>query len=233
MSHWPSKDSAPSAKRSSTVAKSLTDDEWTPPSDCAGWAVRDVIAHMACTLHGVVDPAFLPDMTGGTEDAMEPAVAERRTWPIEEVLDGVRDVQRAGRRVFASVQDAADVGDAAADGRARHAPDVDPAEHVPVRRLLPPAQRHPASRTVRSTGRNRRATSSGCGRRSNGCSRACRGCAPTRSPRSSTGRSRSSSTVPAAARGRSRPAATTGAWPSRAGSTATRPRPSRRRATTS
>ena len=48
-----------------TIAKSLSDDEWNAPSDCTGWATRDVIGHMACTLHGVIDPAFLPNTTGG------------------------------------------------------------------------------------------------------------------------------------------------------------------------
>src|SRR6185437_9430504 len=44
-----------------TVAKGMTDEEWLLPSACAGWTVRDVMGHMACTLHGVIDPAFLPD----------------------------------------------------------------------------------------------------------------------------------------------------------------------------
>ncbi|HEX5095819.1 MAG TPA: maleylpyruvate isomerase N-terminal domain-containing protein, partial [Acidimicrobiia bacterium] len=54
-----------------TIAKSCTDDEWNAQSDCTGWAVRDVLAHLAATLHGVVDPTFMPDMSGGTENAME------------------------------------------------------------------------------------------------------------------------------------------------------------------
>ncbi len=69
-----------------TIAKSLTDEEWNAPSDCAGWTVRDVIAHMASVLHGVVDPSMMPDLTGGTESGMEAPVAERRGWTIEEVL---------------------------------------------------------------------------------------------------------------------------------------------------
>ena len=69
-----------------TLAKGFTDAEWNAPSDCAGWAVRDVIAHMASILHGVADPSFMPDMSGGTESAMEPPVAERRAWSIEDVL---------------------------------------------------------------------------------------------------------------------------------------------------
>src|SRR5438067_2597635 len=69
-----------------TIAKSLTDDEWHASSDCDGWAVRDVIAHMGSIQHGVVDPSVMPDLSGGTENGMEAPVSERRAWTIEEVL---------------------------------------------------------------------------------------------------------------------------------------------------
>jgi uncharacterized protein (TIGR03083 family) len=69
-----------------TIAKSLTDDEWNLPSDCDGWAVRDVIAHMASVLHGVADPSMMPDLSAGTEPGMEAPVAERRSWTIADVL---------------------------------------------------------------------------------------------------------------------------------------------------
>ena len=69
-----------------TIAKSLSDDEWNAPSDCEGWAVRDVVAHMASVLHGVVDPSVMPDLASGTESAMEVPVAERRSWSIDDVL---------------------------------------------------------------------------------------------------------------------------------------------------
>jgi hypothetical protein len=68
--------------------------------------VRDVVGHMACTLHGVIDPAFLPNTTDGTERAMEPAVAERRSWPIEAVLEEYESYSEQAANVFASVQDA-------------------------------------------------------------------------------------------------------------------------------
>jgi uncharacterized protein (TIGR03083 family) len=68
------------------IAKSLSDDEWNAPSDCDGWAVRDVVAHMASILHGVADPSVMPDLASGTENAMEVPVAERRSWPINDVL---------------------------------------------------------------------------------------------------------------------------------------------------
>jgi uncharacterized protein (TIGR03083 family) len=66
--------------------KSLSDDEWNAPSDCAGWSNRDVLAHLASTLHGIADPSFMPDLSGGTESAMEAPVAERRGWPVEDVI---------------------------------------------------------------------------------------------------------------------------------------------------
>ena len=68
------------------IAQSLTDDEWSAPSDCAGWSVRDVVAHMASIMHGVVDASWMPDLSSGTEDAMEIPVQARRAWTNEEVL---------------------------------------------------------------------------------------------------------------------------------------------------
>lgn len=76
------------AERDATleILKSLDDAEWNAPSDCEGWAVRDVIAHMGAILHGVADPAHMVDISGGAEAAMEKPVAERRAWPIADVL---------------------------------------------------------------------------------------------------------------------------------------------------
>jgi len=88
------------------VAKGLSEEEWGQPSACAGWTVRDVMGHMACTLHGVIDPAFLPNTDRDTEQSMEPAVAERRTWPIEAVLEEYETCSEQAANVFASVQDA-------------------------------------------------------------------------------------------------------------------------------
>ncbi len=68
------------------ILKSLSNDEWNAPSDCAGWSVRDVVAHMGSISHGVADPSAMIDMSGGTERAMELPVAERREWKIDDVL---------------------------------------------------------------------------------------------------------------------------------------------------
>jgi uncharacterized protein (TIGR03083 family) len=68
------------------IAQSFSAEEWNARSDCDGWAVRDVIAHMASIMHGVVDEAWMPDLSGNTEEAMEVPVGERRAWTTEEVL---------------------------------------------------------------------------------------------------------------------------------------------------
>lgn len=95
------------AERAATleVLHSLTDDEWDAPSGCAGWAVRDVVAHMASILHGVVDPTQMPDVSGGTEAAMEVPVAERRTWTTGAVLDEYETFSEQASAVFAMAQD--------------------------------------------------------------------------------------------------------------------------------
>jgi uncharacterized protein (TIGR03083 family) len=70
------------------VARSLSESEWALPSDCAGWSVRDVYAHMAASLHGIVDPAFMRtgDDPDDMEAGMEVGVAERRDAPIADVV---------------------------------------------------------------------------------------------------------------------------------------------------
>jgi len=87
------------------LAKGLSDDEWMQPSACDGWTIRDVMGHMACTLHGVIDPAFLPDSSKGTEAGMEPQVAERRGWPVAQVVEEYETYSEQAANVFASVQD--------------------------------------------------------------------------------------------------------------------------------
>jgi uncharacterized protein (TIGR03083 family) len=88
------------------IAKSLREDEWNAPSDCEGWAIRDVLAHMAASLHGVADPAFMPDLSAGTERAMEGPVATRRDWTIEQVVDEYETYSAQAAEIFASVQGA-------------------------------------------------------------------------------------------------------------------------------
>jgi uncharacterized protein (TIGR03083 family) len=68
------------------VCRSLSADEWVAPSDCAGWSVQDVIAHMASIYHPTLSllKAFRPN--SGAEDGNEVLVAERRGWSHERQL---------------------------------------------------------------------------------------------------------------------------------------------------
>jgi uncharacterized protein (TIGR03083 family) len=87
------------------ILDTLSEDEWNAPSACAGWAVRDVVAHMASILHGVVDPTKMPDVSSGTEAAMEAPVAERRAWSTGEVLDEYKTYSEQAAAVFTMAQD--------------------------------------------------------------------------------------------------------------------------------
>ena len=88
-----------------TIAKSLTEAEWNAPSGCKGWAIRDVVAHMGSVLHGVVEPAYMADTSTGTEAAMEAPVAERRAWPVEEVVAEYETYSEQATNVFAMAQE--------------------------------------------------------------------------------------------------------------------------------
>jgi uncharacterized protein (TIGR03083 family) len=95
------------AERVATIEllESLNEDEWNAPSACAGWAVRDVVAHMASILHGVIDPTQMPDVSGGTEAAMEVPVAARRDWTTAQVLEEFESFSEQAANVFAMAQD--------------------------------------------------------------------------------------------------------------------------------
>jgi uncharacterized protein (TIGR03083 family) len=74
-----------------SVLETLTDAEWNTPSACAGWRVRDVVAHIAANAREAIDP--LP----GSPDDPPPAtvrerlhdqrVDRRRSWTVSQVLD--------------------------------------------------------------------------------------------------------------------------------------------------
>ena len=88
-----------------TVFHSFSEADWDQPSDCAGWRVRDVLAHLASTIHGVVDPSFMP--TGDDPDIeknMEGAVDERRAWTVAQVLDEWETYSAQAAEQFAAFQ---------------------------------------------------------------------------------------------------------------------------------
>ncbi len=89
-----------------SLAQSLSDAEWNLPSDCAGWTVRDVYAHMSGVYHGLVDPAFMRtgDDPNDMESGMEVGVEERRSWPIADVIAEYEEFATKATDNFATMQ---------------------------------------------------------------------------------------------------------------------------------
>lgn len=70
------------------LVASIEPNEWDAPSDCFGWRVRDVIAHLGALFHSVGEPSAVA-RAEGTDDAERQAdagVNQRRSWSIEDVV---------------------------------------------------------------------------------------------------------------------------------------------------
>jgi len=64
----------------------LAPGEWQAASDCDGWRVQDVIAHLANTFRAVADPGALPPgVPGDLEASQDAQVAAHRDWTPAEV----------------------------------------------------------------------------------------------------------------------------------------------------
>jgi uncharacterized protein (TIGR03083 family) len=82
-----------------TLARELADDEWEMPSECPGWAVRDLLAHMIGTERQLLGdsgppalsevPAHVANVVGARNEAW---VVSRRPLPVRAVLEEFRDV---------------------------------------------------------------------------------------------------------------------------------------------
>jgi uncharacterized protein (TIGR03083 family) len=79
--------------------ESLDESEWNAASGAPGWRVRDLVAHVAATHHGVVDPSVLPGAAGN-----EGRVDERRAWSIEQVFDELVTYTAESHERFAAAQ---------------------------------------------------------------------------------------------------------------------------------
>ena len=84
------------------VARSLTADEWSQPSDCDGWRVQDVINHMANVFRNFVDPgANAPAIPGQTEATQDAQVDACRGWDSNRVLDDYEQTSAKGLEAIA------------------------------------------------------------------------------------------------------------------------------------
>ena len=71
------------------VLVTLTDDEWAMPSGCAGWTVKDLVAHMSSNYKETVDPSPAPaePIVLPAERMMDMLVEPRKEWSNQQVLD--------------------------------------------------------------------------------------------------------------------------------------------------
>ena len=75
------------------VFESLSEEEWSRPSGCAGWRVQDVAAHAGSNFKATVDPPPPPAEPLApmpAERMMDLLVEPRSGWTPEQVLDEVR-----------------------------------------------------------------------------------------------------------------------------------------------
>jgi uncharacterized protein (TIGR03083 family) len=71
------------------VITTLTDDEWAAPSGCAGWTVKDLVAHMSSNYAETVEPSPPPaePVALPAERLMDLLVEPRKDWSNEQVRD--------------------------------------------------------------------------------------------------------------------------------------------------
>jgi uncharacterized protein (TIGR03083 family) len=87
------------------LAESFSDDDWALPSGCAGWTVKDVIAHLAATFRQIADPASLPATDSTDIEAnQELYVADRKDWSPAKVLAEYVEVGERAIELLAGMQ---------------------------------------------------------------------------------------------------------------------------------
>ena len=83
------------------LAAELAPSEWQAASDCDGWRVQDVIAHLANTFRAVADPAGLPPgVPGDLEASQDAQAAAHRDWTSDEVVADYEAISAAALDVL-------------------------------------------------------------------------------------------------------------------------------------
>ena len=85
----------------------LTANEWDAPSDCAGWRVQDVIAHMSAVYKSIAGGpvATDDDHPGDAERGADAGVNERRGWSSAEVAAEYREWSDKGLAALAAMNE--------------------------------------------------------------------------------------------------------------------------------
>lgn len=90
-----------------SVITTLTEEEWSRPSGCAGWSVRDLVAHMSSNYKETVDPSPAPDepINLPAERMMDLLVEPRKDWSNQQILDEYLAFCDQAVAVLASMQE--------------------------------------------------------------------------------------------------------------------------------
>ncbi len=89
------------------VLSSLTGDEWSMPSGCQGWTVKDLVAHMSSNFKEVVEPSPPPaePLNLPAERVMDLLVEPRKDWSNAAVLDEYLQYCDGAVAVLTALQD--------------------------------------------------------------------------------------------------------------------------------
>jgi uncharacterized protein (TIGR03083 family) len=91
--------------RALELFNSLTAQEWAAPSDCAGWRVQDVAAHMGAVFHAIADPGSIDGGSSPDVEAnAEVPVGARRDWTSAEVVADYAEWSAKGREALVALQ---------------------------------------------------------------------------------------------------------------------------------
>ncbi len=92
------------------LCSSFTEDQWKAPTDCPGWSVQDLLAHLAGAEAGILgrpDPDHTPPEAHYVKNDIgrsnEVVVDWRRPWPGSKVLEEFRKVTTERLRLLRSM----------------------------------------------------------------------------------------------------------------------------------
>lgn len=93
--------------RYAEVVRSLTAEEWTRPSRCAGWSVQDLVAHTGSNLHLLLEPDQAPpDPPAVAEELQDLLVRQRRGWTSGQVAEEFLGYAEPALGALRALQDA-------------------------------------------------------------------------------------------------------------------------------
>jgi uncharacterized protein (TIGR03083 family) len=89
------------------VLHSLTDAEWSLPSGCDGWTVKDLVAHMSSNFKEVVEPSPPPPepIDLPAERLMDLLVEPRKDWTNAQIREEYLDYCDGAMAVLTALQD--------------------------------------------------------------------------------------------------------------------------------